>query len=142
MAQELLSSKSETSLAAASSSSASAAAAATAAAVFITSSNDGILVEDLPNVYTDSVIEEEPIKQSSCTERKSGENQVPVFSDDNEKHMEKTLSATQGDQLLLQEAKDGAKFCETLWETLQETNQVFADNHSIELFCIELHRTP
>ena len=114
MAQELLSSKSETSLAAASSSSASAAAAATAAAVFITSSNDGILVEDLPNVYTDSVIEEEPIKQSSSTERKSGENQVPVFSDDNEKHMEKTLSATQGDQLLLQEAKDGAKFCETL----------------------------
>ena len=42
-----------------------------------TSSNHNSLVEDLSNVNTDSVIEEEPIKQSSSAKRKSEENQVP-----------------------------------------------------------------
>ena len=60
-----------------------------------TSSNDDSLVEDLSNVYTDSVTEEEPIKQSSSAKRKSDENQVPRLTDNRpkRKHLEKTLSA-------------------------------------------------
>ena len=46
-----------------------------------TSSNDDSLAEDLSNVYTDSVIKEEPIKQSSSAKRKSEENQVPRLID-------------------------------------------------------------
>ena len=60
-----------------------------------TSSNDDSLVEDLSNVYTDSVTEEEPIKQSSSAKRKSDENQVPRLIENRpkRKHIEKTLSA-------------------------------------------------
>ena len=68
-----------------------------------TSSNDGSLVEDLSN---DSVIDEQPIKQSSSAKRKSEENQVPRLTDNKRKHLEKTLPPAQRDQQLLQEAKD------------------------------------
>ena len=78
--QESSSSKSATSLAAASSSS------------FITLSNDdGSLVGDLSNAQTDTVIEEELIKQSSSVKRKSEENQVPRLIDNKRKHLEKNL---------------------------------------------------
>ena len=89
-----------------------------------TSSNDGNLVEDLPNVYTDSVIDKEPIKQSSSAKRKSEENHV---LNNKQKHLEKTLSAAQRDQLLLQEAKDDAQFGKTLTDTLRESNRVFTE---------------
>ena len=84
-----------------------------AAPVFITSSNDGSLVEDLSNLYTDSVKEEEPIKQSSSAKRKSEENQVPRSIDNKRKHLEKSCLQHR-DQLLLQKAKDDAQFCKTL----------------------------
>ena len=86
-------------------------------AVFITLSNYGSLVEDLSNLYTDSVIEEEPIKQSSCSKRKSEENQVPRLIDNKRKHLEKPCLLHK-DQLLLQEAKDDAQFRKILAETL------------------------
>ena len=79
-------------------------------------------------MYTDSVIEEEPIKQSSSAKRKSEENQVPRLIDNKRKHLEKTFSVAQRDQLLLQEAKDDTKFRKTLAETLQESNRVFAES--------------
>ena len=64
-----------------------------------------------------------------------------MLIDDNRKHIEKILSATQGYQLLLQVAKDNTQLFKTLKEILQETNRVFADDHCIELLCIKLHRT-
>ena len=79
-------------------------------------------------MYTDSVIEEEPIKQSSSAKCKSEENQVPRLIDNKRKHLEKTFSVAQRDQLLLQEAKDDTKFRKTLAETLQESNRVFAES--------------
>ena len=92
-----------------------------------TSSNDDNLVEDLSNVYTDSVTEEEPIKQSSSAKHKSEENQVLKLIDNKQKHLEKTLSAAQRGQLLLQEAKDDTQFLKTSTETLRESNRVFAE---------------
>ena len=44
------------------------------------------------------------------------------------KDLEKTLSAAQRDQLLLQDAKDDAQFRKTLAETLQEPKRVFAES--------------
>ena len=78
-------------------------------------------------MYTDWVIEEESIKQSSSEKRKSEESQVPRLIDNKQKHLGKTLSAAQRDQLLLQQAKDDAQFRKTLAETLQESNRVFAE---------------
>ena len=90
-----------------------------------TSSNDGSLVEDLSNVYTDSVIDEQPIKQSSSAKRKSEENQVPRLTDNKRKHLEKTLPAAQRDQQLLQEAKD---------DTHCKSQIDFWLNHCMEFF--------
>ena len=92
-----------------------------------TASNDVSLVEDLSNVYADSVIEEET-KQSSSEKPKLEENQVPKLIDNKRKHLEKTWSPAQRDQLLLQEAKDNAQFRKTLTETLQESNRVSAES--------------
>ena len=55
------------------------------------------------------------------------ENQIPRLIGNKRKHLEKTLSAAQRNQLLLQEAKDDAQFRKTLAETLQESNQVFTE---------------
>ena len=88
------------------------------------SSNHDSLVEDFSNVYTDSVREEEPIKQSSSAKRKSEENRVPRLINNKQKHLEKT----QRNQLLLQEAKDDAQFRKTLTETLRASNRVFVES--------------
>ena len=84
-----------------------------------TSSNGSNQVNYLSNVYADSVIEETS-KQSSFTERKSEENQVPRLIDSKQKHLQKTLNDARRDQLLLQETKDDAQFRKTLAETLQK----------------------
>ena len=55
------------------------------------------------------------------------ENQISRLIGNKRKHLEKTLSAAQRNQLLLQEAKDDAQFRKTLAETLQESNQVFTE---------------
>ena len=59
-----------------------------------TSSNHDSLVEDLSNVYMESVIEEEAIKQSSSAKRKSEKNQVPRLTDNKRKHLEKIVCCT------------------------------------------------
>ena len=84
-----------------------------------TSSNGSNQVNYLSNVYADSVIEETS-KQSSSTERKSEENQVPRLIDSKQKHLQKTLNDARRDQLLLQETKDDAQFRKTLAGTLQK----------------------
>ena len=48
---------------------------------------------------TDSVIEEKPVKQSSSPKCNLEENQVPRLIDNKQKHLEKTLSVVQRDQL-------------------------------------------
>ena len=55
------------------------------------SSSSSLELDDLSNVYTDSVIEE-PLKQSSSAKHKSEENQVPRLIKSKRKHFEKTLS--------------------------------------------------
>ena len=55
------------------------------------SSSSSLELDDLSNVYTDSVIEE-PLKQSSSAKRKSEENQVPRLIKSKRKHSEKALS--------------------------------------------------
>ena len=57
----------------------------------LTSSNDDSL-EDFLNVGTDSITEQEPLKQSSYPKGKISENQVPRLIDNERKHIEKTLS--------------------------------------------------
>ena len=68
-------------------------------------------VQDVLNVETDTVLEEDPIKQSSSEELISEENQSPMLIDNKRKHWQKALSAAQIDWLFLQEVKDDAQYC-------------------------------
>ena len=99
---------------------------ASSVALNSTSSNYDSLVEDFSNVYTDSVREEEPIKQSSSAKRKSEENRVPRLINNKRKHLEKT----QRNQLLLQEAKDDAQFRKILRHCERQIE--FSLNHCME----------
>lgn len=87
--------------------------------------SDDVSLEDFSNVGTDSITEEEPLKQSSYPKGKILENQVPRLIDNKRKHVEKALFSGQRDQLLLQEGNSQCH--KTLAETSQKSNRVFAE---------------
>ena len=69
----------------------SSAACSSSSVLLNSTSSDGSKPQDFLNVDTDSIIEEEPIKQSSSTKRKSDENQVPRLIENKQKHLEKNI---------------------------------------------------
>ena len=79
--------------------------------------SDDVSLEDFSNVGTDSIKEEEPLKQSSYPKGKILENQIPRLIDNKRKHVEKALFSAQRDQLLLQE---GNSQCHKTAETSQK----------------------
>ena len=89
-----------------------------------TSSNSSSL-EDFLNVAINSVIEEEPITQSSSAKRISEEKQVPRLIDNKKKHLKNF--AAQRDNLQLQEVKEGVHYRKTLTKTY-EFIRVFAES--------------
>ena len=52
---------------------------------------------------------------------------VPRLIDEKRKHLEKSLSSKQRDQLLLREAREDAAFCKDLCDSIRESNDHFAD---------------
>ena len=53
-------------------------------------------------------------------------SQVPKLIDNKRKHIEKSLSASQRDQLLLAEAKEDSEFCKDLAEAMQHSTVSFS----------------
>lgn len=58
--------------------------------------------------------------------KRPGQNPVPKLIDNKRKHLERQLSASQRDQLLLQEAKEDSQFKKDIAEAIKQSNDTFA----------------
>ncbi len=58
--------------------------------------------------------------------RKAANSAVPKLIDDKRKHLQRSLSSAQREQLLINEAKDDASFRKELTEAMKESNETFS----------------
>lgn len=58
--------------------------------------------------------------------RKANVSAVPKLIDDKRKHLQRSLSSAQRDQLLINEAKDDTSFRKELTEAMRESNETFS----------------
>lgn len=72
----------------------------------------------------EEALDEEPT--SSVAAKSKSESQVPKLIDNKRKHLEKNLSASQRDQLLLNEAKEDSKFHKDLAEAMRQSTTSFS----------------
>ena len=68
-----------------------------------------------------------PDKESTCTIKRKAQNQVPKLIDNKRKHLEKTLSASQRDKMLLDEAKEDSKFRKDLSDCMNRSTESFTN---------------
>ncbi len=80
---------------------------------------------DIGNDEDNTTKEIEEDNTRAVIKRKS-ENQVPKLIDNKRKHLEKSLSASQRDQLLVKEAKEDSKFRKDLAEAMQQSTVSFS----------------
>ena len=66
-----------------------------------------------------------PQKRKSVTGNDNG-NVVPKLIDNKRKHLEKTLSAAQRDQLMMKDMKGDAEFRQSLVQVMRESNETFS----------------
>lgn len=60
-------------------------------------------------------------------QRKNIEKNLPQLIYDKKRHLEKSLSSRQRDELLLKEAKEDWAFCKNLCDSIRESNQQFVE---------------
>ena len=104
-------------------------------AIYLEVENDS--VSDVTNDVSGSILTD--IEGDSSTSNTSSrprfknkrkgddENCVPRLMDDKRRHLEKVLSQSQRDEILLKEAKEEALFKMELCQAIKDSNKVFAD---------------
>ena len=67
-------------------------------------------------------------KKGSKGKKRVSANPVPKLIDNKRKHLERQLSASQRDQLLMNEAKDDSQFKKDIAEAIRQSNETFAQS--------------
>ena len=61
-------------------------------------------------------------------EKRASSNPVPKLIDNKRKHLERQLSASQRDQLLINESKEDSQFKKDIAEAIRQSNETFAQS--------------
>ena len=80
-------------------------------------------------VYSEKLFEDsrnnDNVEAKNNSKKRKGANCVPKLIDNKRKNMERQLSASQRDQLILNESKEDAQFKKDLATAMQKSNEIF-----------------